>query len=131
VNAVEHGNLGIGFELKTALQQKGNWLAEIEKRLQLPENQAKKAWVDYRVEDGAIRYEVTDNGQGFNYREFLEINTERNLNIFGRGLAIARVLSFDKLVYTDPGNIVMVEAKASPHLCSSPLSHKDSGTGGL
>jgi CheY-like chemotaxis protein len=114
VNAIEHGNLGIGFELKSQLQHTGDWASEIENRLSLPENRGKKVRVSYSVDGGMVCYSVCDEGAGFNYREFLEINTARNLNIYGRGIAIARVLSFDKLSYADPGNQVTAEAEASP-----------------
>lgn len=114
VNAIEHGNLGIGYELKSRLQHTGEWANEIENRLNLPENHGKKARVNYSVNGGVVRYSVYDEGAGFNYREFLEINTARNLNIYGRGIAIARVLSFNKLSYTAPGNQVTAEADASP-----------------
>ncbi|MGD8566612.1 MAG: response regulator [Gammaproteobacteria bacterium] len=114
VNAIEHGNLGIGFELKSELQHNGDWAKEIKNRLSLPENRGKKARVSYSVNGGVVRYCVCDEGAGFNYREYLEINTARNLNIYGRGIAIARVLSFDKLSYTAPGNQVTAEVDARP-----------------
>ena len=117
VNAIEHGNLGIGYKLKSRLQETGNWLAEIEHRLRLPENASKNVSVDYAIKDGVVCYTVTDQGHGFNYREFLEINTARNLNIHGRGIAIARVFSFDKLQYVAPGNQVIAETQAGPEGC--------------
>ena len=38
VNAVEHGNLGITYEDKTALNAAGTWDTEVRRRLALPEN---------------------------------------------------------------------------------------------
>ncbi|KPJ95018.1 MAG: hypothetical protein AMJ55_04980 [Gammaproteobacteria bacterium SG8_15] len=107
INAIEHGNLGIGFNLKSELQKSGGWLNEIEHRQQLPENQDKSVVVDYQIQDGYVSYTVTDLGQGFNYREFLTVNAARSLNTHGRGIAIARLLSFDRLDYRDPGNQVV------------------------
>ncbi|HEY5604832.1 MAG TPA: response regulator [Gammaproteobacteria bacterium] len=112
-NAVEHGNLGIGFDFKSELQKTGNWLTEIERRQQLPENQHKTVSVDYRIQDGTVSYTVKDQGNGFNYREFLSINTARSLNMHGRGIAIAKVLSFDQLYYIDPGNQVVAQTSAA------------------
>ena len=71
INAIEHGNLGIGFNFKSELQKSGTWLSEIERRQQLPENMDKKVSVEYQIENGNVNYTVKDQGHGFNYREFL------------------------------------------------------------
>ncbi|WP_455366302.1 response regulator [Kaarinaea lacus] len=113
VNAIEHGNLGIGFDFKSELQKSGGWLDEVERRQQLPENQDKTVVVDYQIQDGNVSYTVTDRGQGFNYREFLTVNAARSLNTHGRGIAIARLLSFDLLDYRDPGNQVVARTVAA------------------
>ena len=112
VNAIEHGNLGIGFDFKSELQKTGNWLAEIERRQQLPENMNKKVCVDYQVQDGNVHYTVKDQGDGFNFREFLQISAARSLNMHGRGIAIAKILSFDNLHYIEPGNQVIAQTTA-------------------
>ena len=44
VNAIEHGNLGIGYEEKTRLLGEGILSEEIERRLELPENADKKGY---------------------------------------------------------------------------------------
>ncbi|WP_455200738.1 response regulator [Kaarinaea lacus] len=112
VNAIEHGNLGIGFDYKSELQKAGTWLSEIERRQQLPENLNKQVSVEYQVEDGTVNYTVQDQGDGFNYREFLQVSAARSLNIHGRGISIAKILSFDQLRYIDPGNQVIAQAAA-------------------
>ncbi|WP_455222417.1 response regulator [Kaarinaea lacus] len=113
VNAIEHGNLEIGFEFKSELQKNGSWLNEIERRQQLPENQNKKVLVEYQIQNGNISYTIKDQGQGFSYRDFLSINAARSLNTHGRGIAIAKVLSFDQLDYIDPGNQVVARTIAA------------------
>jgi len=112
VNAIEHGNLSIGFDYKSELQKAGRWLEEIERRQNLPENQEKAVSVDYRVQDGKVNYIIKDQGEGFRYRDFLMINVSRSLNTHGRGIAIAKVLSFDQLDYLEPGNQVVASALA-------------------
>ena len=44
VNAIEHGNLGIGYEKKTELVELGIWRSEIERMQNLPENIMKYAF---------------------------------------------------------------------------------------
>jgi len=113
VNAIEHGNLGIGYKLKSQLQDSSLWLEEIEKRLESAENRDKKVCVEHRVENGIVSYTITDEGTGFNFREYLEVSTHRNLNTSGRGIAIARVLSFDNVLFVKPGNQVIAQTRAA------------------
>ena len=94
-------------------------ISKLKKRLttwrrggQLTENQQKLVNVDCQIQDGVVNYTVTDQGNGFNYREYLEVSTSRNLNMSGRGIAIARILSFDKLLFNNPGNQVIAQIKA-------------------
>ena len=108
INAIEHGNLGIGYELKSGMESIDIWMQEIEKRFDLPENRNKKVKVEFSENQGELVFKITDEGKGFDYREFLEISTSRCLNTTGRGIAVARVLCFEGLEYVEPGNQVMV-----------------------
>ena len=46
INAIEHGNLHIGYEEKSELRKADKWESEIASRLELPENMEKFASVD-------------------------------------------------------------------------------------
>jgi len=109
VNAVEHGNLGIVYQEKLDLIAQGNWLAEVERRLQLPENRDKKVRVKVCIENEAIYFDIKDDGMGFDYENYLEFNRERSTNSHGRGIAIAKTLSFDELEYLGNGNQVRLK----------------------
>ncbi len=108
VNAIEHGNLGIGYQLKTEFESVDAWLQEIDRRFDLPENKNKKVTIEYSDNKGELSIKITDGGNGFNFREYLDINTSRCLNTTGRGIAIARVMCFEGLKYIEPGNQVVV-----------------------
>jgi CheY-like chemotaxis protein len=110
INAIEHGNLGIGYALKSQMQNIDIWLQEVENRIDLPENKNKKVRIEYSEEQGELVFKISDEGTGFNYKEFLDISTSRSLNTTGRGIAVARVLCFDGLEYIEPGNKVVVKA---------------------
>jgi len=112
VNAIEHGNLGIGYELKSSLANSAEWINEIEKRINIPENKNRKVIVDYKAQNNELVFTITDQGDGFNYKEFLDISTARCLNTSGRGIAVARVLCFDGLEFVAPGNRVIVRTQA-------------------
>ena len=107
VNAVEHGNLGITYEEKTALIDAGAWEAEVARRLQLPENRDKRATVAFERSADEIRYRIEDCGAGFDWRRYLEISPTRAFHTHGRGIAMSRNLSFDRLEYFGAGNQVL------------------------
>ncbi|MCP4407170.1 MAG: response regulator [Gammaproteobacteria bacterium] len=107
INAVEHGNLGICYQEKSKLNKTGNWAAEVQRRLALPENAHKEVEVKYLRCNGEIRIAVTDQGGGFDWRPFVDMTPERVFDSHGRGIAMARMLSFDHLEFNKKGNEVV------------------------
>jgi hypothetical protein len=65
VNAIEHGNLSISYEDKTALLLSGGWREEVDKRAQLPENIKKRAEIDFKKESNKYVIKISDQGSGF------------------------------------------------------------------
>lgn len=101
INAVEHGNLGIGYDRKSELLEQGIWRAEINKRLEGNTRKAEAAVT--RKEDG-VYVVVTDEGDGFEWRKFMTIDPARAGHNHGRGIAQANTVSFDKLTFNPKGN---------------------------
>lgn len=108
LNAVEHGNLGITYEEKSALNREGRWLEEIERRLGLPEYRDKLVDVNFSNDGQLIRIRISDQGSGFDWEKYLEIDPARVYDSHGRGIAMARMLSFDNMEYLGAGNEVEV-----------------------
>ena len=52
--------------------------------------------------------EISDDGDGFDWRRFLDFDPERAFAPNGRGIALSRQLSFSSLTYIPPGNRVVV-----------------------
>ncbi len=104
INAVEHGNLGLGYDLKTTLVANGTWLEEIDRLLQLPEHKGKKASATIAHKDNGVYVIVEDQGKGFDWRRYLHIDPARAGDNHGRGIAQANAMSFDRLIYNDIGN---------------------------
>jgi CheY-like chemotaxis protein len=106
VNAVEHGNLDISYAEKKRLRQDCIWEAEVERRQNLP--QYRDRWVRINVlrQDDRIEFTVTDEGAGFDWQRYLEFDPLRAADPNGRGIAMARILSFTSLQYTGCGNQV-------------------------
>lgn len=107
VNGVEHGNLHIGYNEKTILQENNRWEEEIVRRQALPENAHKFVEVGFERYPDQIQVTVTDQGQGFDWCDYQEIKAERMLESHGRGIAMAKSLSFDHLEYFGTGNQVV------------------------
>lgn len=106
LNAVEHGNLGITYEEKSKLSDKEAWTREINRRAALAENSSKKVAVRFDRFEDAIRFTIRDEGPGFDSKRFLNIEPARAFDTHGRGIAMARRLSFDALEYRGTGNEV-------------------------
>lgn len=113
VNAVEHGNLAISYKEKTELQREDRWNEEVARRLALPENQSKRVYASLtRIPDG-VSIRICDEGLGFDWKTYLDFDPERAFDPNGRGIALARMTSFDSLEYEGCGNTVVVTIKES------------------
>jgi sigma-B regulation protein RsbU (phosphoserine phosphatase) len=106
VNAVEHGNLGITYEEKTTLNASGEWDAEVRRRLALPENARKRVELSMERTPSEIRFTIRDDGPGFDWQKYLSVDPQRAFDNHGRGIAMARAMSFDRLEYRGNGSEV-------------------------
>jgi CheY-like chemotaxis protein len=107
-NAIEHGNLGICYEEKSRLKHEDRWEEEIERRLQLPEHAGKRAILAFERNATELVFTVKDCGDGFDWKPYLELDPSRAFDPNGRGIALARNISFARMEYRGTGNEVMV-----------------------
>ncbi|RED50783.1 response regulator [Aestuariispira insulae] len=107
-NAIEHGNLGIDFGLKTKLLADGIWHQEIERRLHSSPFNQRWVTVDYRKKDGQALVVISDEGEGFDWKPFLEGGIQQSEERHGRGIAIAVNMAFKELSYNEIGNSVTI-----------------------
>lgn len=106
INAVEHGNLGITYKEKSALISEGSWQAEIDKRLESPEYKDKIARLTFTKQNEAITIVIADEGNGFDFENYLEFSPERLADLHGRGIAMSRAMAFDTMEYQKGGTQV-------------------------
>jgi CheY-like chemotaxis protein/anti-sigma regulatory factor (Ser/Thr protein kinase) len=106
INAVEHGNLGISYEEKTKLMEEHSWRDEVNRRLEKQEYADKQVTVVFEKKKDAYYLQVTDEGEGFNWKNFMELSPSRASHNHGRGIAVANMIVFDRLVYNEKGNQV-------------------------
>lgn len=106
INAIEHGNLNIDYEKKSQLHVEGKWYEEVQRLLRTPAHRHKYVLVNFTKEDGVIKIIITDQGNGFNWRDFEKVDPLKMLDSHGRGIIIARALSFETMTYNEKGNEV-------------------------
>ncbi|MDD9899784.1 MAG: ATP-binding protein [Alphaproteobacteria bacterium] len=111
LNAVEHGCLGVGGELKAQLMEQGTWADEIRRRQSLPENRQRFANIIIARKKDGIYTVIQDPGQGFDWRKWLSVDPTRANLSYGRGIALARSMSFDGLTYNPAGNQVVAHSR--------------------
>ena len=111
LNAIEHGNLGITYDEKSVMTTKDEWHTEIERRLALQENAGKRVELRYDRNEEEIRFTIRDDGEGFEWQRFFEVEPDRVFDAHGRGIIMARALSFDSVEYRGKGNEVVAIIK--------------------
>ena len=107
VNGVEHGNLGLSYEEKTQLKLNDGWRDEIDRRSALPENSKKQVHLSFQRQDSIVTIRITDQGKGFPWQDFLDFNPDRACDPNGRGIALARIMSFCSIHYEGCGNVAV------------------------
>jgi len=108
-NAVEHGNLGIPYAEKSRMLIEEVWFEELKRLEQLPENQAKRVEVRFERQPDALYFMIKDEGDGFEWGQYLDFDPERIFDPNGRGIATARLMGFDSLEYQGKGNVVLAK----------------------
>jgi len=104
INAVEHGNLEVSYEEKSDLMQDQRLFDELAERMKRPEFQNRVVRVHLERGPNCLTLTVEDEGAGFDWKEFLELSPDRAFHAHGRGIAMAKALSFDELTYEGRGN---------------------------
>ncbi len=107
VNAVEHGNLALSYEEKSALKWDGDWEAEIRRRLALPQFAERYATIHVKQAKHGVVFTITDQGNGFDWEKYLSFDPCRAFDPNGRGIAMAKLTSFSEIEYQGNGNVVV------------------------
>lgn len=122
-NAVEHGNAGITYEEKSQLLADRRFDEEVAARLARPETRDKVVEVVFDRRPDRIVLTITDEGEGFDWRRYLEMDPKRVFDAHGRGIALARTISFDCLEYKGCGNCVEATVTCQPASATASPPH--------
>jgi anti-sigma regulatory factor (Ser/Thr protein kinase) len=106
MNAVEHGNLAIGYERKHTALLDGTYEELVESRRHMEPYASRQVTVEYIYAPRWAVFTIRDEGAGFDWRAIPEPKEEEQLrNMHGRGILIARA-NMDKCVFHKQGNVV-------------------------
>ncbi len=107
INAIEHGNLEIDFDVKTKLKESQTYYQYLREQQNNPKFSKRRVKVYYSLNPKKLSYLVIDEGKGFDHKKFLEYiksNREHSLP-HGRGLLMT-LGAFDIVRYNEKGNAV-------------------------
>lgn len=107
LNAIEHGNLNIGYKNKSRLIDEDGLDEEIARRLNNPSYSSRIATAHFSRQADGLSLQITDQGNGFEWKQYLDFDPERAFDTHGRGIAMANKLSFDTIEYRGNGNQVV------------------------
>ena len=68
--------------------------------------------VEFKQENSTISVRIHDQGNGFDYKKYLDFDPDRIFDLHGRGIAIAKNHCFDSLEYIGAGNEVLVQSSS-------------------
>ena len=105
LNAIEHGNLGLGSADKYMHIRTGTLLTEMERRLSLPEYADRTVEVEIIETTHSVTVSITDAGNGFDWKSQIYEN-HNDTRPHGRGLWIAQQSGFDRVHFNNKGNCV-------------------------
>jgi len=109
INAVEHGNLEISYQEKSRFNRQGIWLEEVNKRLSATAYENRIASVQFQSGTNGVEIIIRDQGNGFDWANYMDFDPSRVMDSHGRGIAIANKLSFSSVEYIGTGNEVRVK----------------------
>ena len=74
----------------------------------MPENTSRVATVEFERKENIIEFIIADQGSGFEWKNYLALNPDRAFDSHGRGIAMAKSISFDQIEFRGNGNEVSV-----------------------
>ena len=89
------------------------WEEEVKLRLTQANYKDKVVSVTFEIKSSEIHIVIQDQGSGFEWERYLQIEASRATHCHGRGIAMANMMSFDAIQYRGIGNEVVAIVKLS------------------
>lgn len=108
-NAIEHGNLELTYQDKSTLLVTDGWQEEVQRRQEHDDYADRRVRVELRRHAQRATVRIQDEGAGFDWQSYIEVDPDRAYDLHGRGIALARQIAFQQMEYKGCGNVVQVE----------------------
>ena len=113
-NAIEHGNLGIGYEQKSAALRSNSYQKLLEERLADVNLSRRRIMLEYRLDQSQLWVRITDEGDGFDWSNSPDPRDPENMmREHGRGLSIMGLFT-DEIGFNERGNQVWMIKHLKP-----------------
>lgn len=103
LNALEFGQAGLSYEQKTDLIDKNKLQEYVSAKLASPECTGKSVKVMLTRTTTEVIVSIEDQGKGFDWQKYINFSADRATDNHGRGIATAKLMSFDSLSYMNAG----------------------------
>ena len=115
VNAMEHGNLEINYEMKkNLLEEVADYQRFLQERASEEPFANRKVRVSYTYDTKSLTFTIDDEGKGFDVSKVPNPHASENLErLNGRGIFISRV-NMTKVTYNEKGNSVTLYKELQP-----------------
>ncbi|RMF88693.1 MAG: response regulator [Nitrospinota bacterium] len=108
MNAIEHGNLDIGYARKSLAMEAGTFDDLLAERRQREPYASRKVTVTYSIDTEKAVFIIRDEGKGFDWQDIPDPrDADHRLMAHGRGILIARSC-MDECTYNSQGNEVRI-----------------------
>jgi anti-sigma regulatory factor (Ser/Thr protein kinase) len=110
INSIEHGNLEIIYNEKTAALDDNSYFELVARRRELPGFAGRSVEMIYAIDSKKVVYRIKDEGRGFDHQKYIDSLFEyanRQMLSHGRGLVLTRNI-FDKVSYNSRDNRVLL-----------------------
>jgi len=104
LNALEFGQVGLSYAEKTELIDKRKLYDYVSEKLAAPENKDKSVKVMLTRTESEVIVSIEDEGKGFDWQKYINFSPDRATDNHGRGIATAKLMSFDSLTYMNNGS---------------------------
>lgn len=106
MNAIIHGNLEISSKVKEESFEQFESL--LEERQATPEYAEKTVEIRCELQKDSIVFQLTDQGKGFSFDEYKDLELTNLLMLSGRGLVLIRSF-MDEVKWEEPGNRIIMK----------------------
>lgn len=105
INAIEHGNLEIDFETKSRLKKmEGNYWDHVIDICNKDNLEKRKIKVQYYLFSDHVQYIITDEGKGFNWKQYVATTPGSNLIDNYHGVGLTMLQDIFEVSFNEKGN---------------------------